>query len=123
MTPIISRLLVLLGYPGHRLYHHYTIYFSSKVETRLCPSKSTFRSVTSVVRVLQQFEVPWLTLLSRFSLFQVISAYTNSGMSLVDQSMIPFQKAYPMIVTLIFLIIAGNTGFVSFPIWAPETPA
>lgn len=34
-------------------------------------------------------------------------------MSLVDQSMIPFQTAYPMIVFMIFLILAGNTAFVS----------
>ena len=34
-------------------------------------------------------------------------------MSLVDQSMIPFQKAYLMIVFMIFLILAGNTAFVS----------
>ncbi|KAG1824448.1 cation transport protein-domain-containing protein [Suillus subaureus] len=33
--------------------------------------------------------VPW------FSLFQVVSAYTNAGTSLVDQSMVPFQTAYP----------------------------
>ncbi|KAI0302328.1 cation transport protein-domain-containing protein [Multifurca ochricompacta] len=46
-----------------------------------------------------------------FSLFQVVSAYTNAGMSLVDQSMIPFQTAFPMIFTMIFLILAGNTAF------------
>ncbi|KAF8435126.1 cation transport protein-domain-containing protein [Boletus edulis BED1] len=50
---------------------------------------------------------PW------FSIFQVVSAYTNTGFSLVDQSMIPFQTAYPMILFMIFLIVAGNTGFVS----------
>ncbi|KAI0042575.1 hypothetical protein FA95DRAFT_1564224 [Auriscalpium vulgare] len=49
-----------------------------------------------------------------FSLFQVVSAYTNTGTSLVDQSMVPFQKAYPMIFTLIFLILAGNTAFAVF---------
>ncbi len=48
----------------------------------------------------------------RFAAFQVASAYTNSGMSLVDQSMIPFQKAYPMILLMAFLILAGNTAFV-----------
>ncbi|KAI6046353.1 cation transport protein-domain-containing protein [Pisolithus marmoratus] len=48
-----------------------------------------------------------------FSLFQVVSAYTNTGMSLVDQSMIPFQTAYPMIVFMIICILAGNTAFVS----------
>jgi len=50
---------------------------------------------------------------ARFSLFQVVSAYTNAGASLVDQSMVPFQRAYPMIFTMIFLILAGNTAFVS----------
>ena len=54
--------------------------------------------------------------MTRFSLFQVASAYTNSGMSLVDQSMIPFQKAYPMIVFMMFLILAGNTAFVSLSV-------
>lgn len=29
--------------------------------------------------------------------------------------MIPFQTAYPMIAFMIFLVVAGNTGFVSFP--------
>ncbi|KAI0090704.1 cation transport protein-domain-containing protein [Irpex rosettiformis] len=55
-----------------------------------------------------------------FSLFQVVSAYTNTGMSLEDQSMIPFQNAYPMIVFMIFLILAGNTAFpifLRFLIW------
>ncbi|KAH9965506.1 cation transport protein-domain-containing protein [Russula dissimulans] len=46
-----------------------------------------------------------------FSLFQVVSAYTNAGASLIDQSMVPFQRAYPMIFTMIFLILAGNTAF------------
>ncbi|KAF7428771.1 low affinity potassium transporter [Pleurotus ostreatus] len=53
---------------------------------------------------------PW------FSLFQVVSSYTNTGMSLVDQSMLPFQQAYVMIIFMIFLILAGNTAFVSFAI-------
>ncbi|KDR75691.1 hypothetical protein GALMADRAFT_248309 [Galerina marginata CBS 339.88] len=55
-----------------------------------------------------------------FSAFQVASAYTNTGTSLVDQSMLPFQEAYPMIVTMIFLILAGNTSFpifLRFMIW------
>lgn len=48
----------------------------------------------------------------RFSGFQVVSSYTNTGMSLVDTSMVPFQQAYPMIVFMIILILAGNTAFV-----------
>ncbi|KAJ7125143.1 cation transport protein-domain-containing protein [Mycena epipterygia] len=55
-----------------------------------------------------------------FSLFQVVSAYTNTGMSLVDQSMVPFQRAYPMIIFMVLLILAGNTAFpifLRFSIW------
>ncbi|KZT21063.1 hypothetical protein NEOLEDRAFT_1139908 [Neolentinus lepideus HHB14362 ss-1] len=58
---------------------------------------------------------PW------FAMFQVVSSYTNTGTSLVDQSMIPFRKAYPMIVFMIILILAGNTAFPIFlrlTIWA-----
>ncbi|KAH0829084.1 cation transport protein-domain-containing protein [Lanmaoa asiatica] len=44
----------------------------------------------------------------------VVSSYTNTGLSLVDQSMLPFQTAYPMIFFMIFLILAGNTGFRQF---------
>lgn len=55
-----------------------------------------------------------------FSLFQVVSAYTNAGMSLVDQSMVPFQRAYPMIFAMMFAILAGNTAFpifLRFSVW------
>ncbi|KAF9047413.1 cation transport protein-domain-containing protein [Panaeolus papilionaceus] len=49
-----------------------------------------------------------------FSAYQVVSAYTNTGTSLVDQSMLPFQRAYPVILIMALLILAGNTCFVSF---------
>jgi Trk-type K+ transport system membrane component len=39
------------------------------------------------------------------------SAFSNTGMSLNDLSMIPYQKAYPMIFVMVFLIFAGNTAF------------
>ncbi|THH13668.1 hypothetical protein EW146_g6584 [Bondarzewia mesenterica] len=52
--------------------------------------------------------------ISRFAFFQVVSAYTNAGMSLSDQSMIPFQSAYPMIIIMGILILAGNTAFPIF---------
>lgn len=46
--------------------------------------------------------IPW------FSLFQSISAFTNTGMSLCDTSMLPFQKAYLMIV--------GRSLFLAMPV-------
>ena len=55
--------------------------------------------------------------MNRFSLFQVVSAYTNTGLSLVDQSMIPFQQAYLMIIFMILLILAGNSAFVSLSLY------
>ncbi|KAG8991802.1 low affinity potassium transporter [Tulasnella sp. 427] len=57
---------------------------------------------------------PW------FALFQSISAYTNTGTSLCDTSMVPFTQAYAMIFPMFFVIIAGNTGypiFLRFFIW------
>ena len=56
----------------------------------------------------------------RFSAFQVVSSYTNTGMSLEDASMVPFQQAYPMIVVMIILILAGNTAFVSVHTLSPR---
>ncbi|TCD60471.1 low affinity potassium transporter [Steccherinum ochraceum] len=55
-----------------------------------------------------------------FSIFQVVGAWANTGMSLVDQNLFPFQTAYPMIFVLIFLVMAGNTAFpifFRFTIW------
>ena len=36
--------------------------------------------------------------LLRFAIFQSVSAFSNTGMSLVDTSMIPFQEAYLMVL-------------------------
>ncbi|KAL6301984.1 cation transport protein-domain-containing protein [Sparassis latifolia] len=47
-----------------------------------------------------------------FSAFQVVGAWANTGMSLVDQNMVPFRTAYPMIVFLVFCVLAGNTLFI-----------
>lgn len=49
----------------------------------------------------------------RFAAFQVTSAYTNTGTSLSDASMVPFQSATVMILVMFVLILAGNTAFVS----------
>ncbi|CED82456.1 -domain-containing protein [Phaffia rhodozyma] len=69
---------------------------------------SKFRDVFSDPTIQKQdVEIGW------FSAFQVVSAFSNTGMSLVDTSMVPFQTGYIMIVYLIFLILAGNTAYVS----------
>ncbi|KZT12182.1 TrkH-domain-containing protein [Laetiporus sulphureus 93-53] len=49
-----------------------------------------------------------------FSAFQVVGAWANTGMSLVDQNMTPFRTAYPMIIFLVICVLAGNTFFPIF---------
>lgn len=78
------------------------------------------------------------TTIGWYAMFQAVSAFSNTGMSLVDASMLPFQTAYleivrtsssfhalalglplaisrraQLMVVLIILILAGNTAFVS----------
>jgi Trk-type K+ transport system membrane component len=58
--------------------------------------------------------IPW------FAFFQATSAFSNSGTSLVDQSMIPFQRAYVMSAFMMVLILMGNTCYpicLRFIIW------
>ncbi|SPO30856.1 related to potassium transporter TRK-1 [Ustilago trichophora] len=55
-----------------------------------------------------------------FWAFNVVSAYTNTGMSLIDTSMTQMQDAYFLLIPMGFLILAGNTGFpilLRFFIW------
>ena len=49
-----------------------------------------------------------------FWLFQVVSAYTNTGQSLVDTSMTGMQDAYFLLIPMGLLILAGNTAFPIF---------
>ncbi|KAG8907172.1 low affinity potassium transporter [Tulasnella sp. 403] len=51
---------------------------------------------------------PW------FSAFQAISAYTGGGLTLVDQSMVPFIGAYPLVIFQGWLIFAGSMGLPIF---------
>jgi len=55
-----------------------------------------------------------------FCAFQVIGAWANTGMSLVDQNMTLFRTAYPMIIVLVLCVLAGNSlypVFLRFMIW------
>ncbi|KAJ6562832.1 potassium transporter [Mycena vulgaris] len=57
---------------------------------------------------------PW------YSLFIVLGAYSGGGLSLVDLGMLPFQGAYLMIFSLMFVILAGNHAlpiFLRLVIW------
>ncbi|KAH0542661.1 hypothetical protein FGG08_002984 [Glutinoglossum americanum] len=58
---------------------------------------------------------PWWT-----GSFFAVSAFNNSGMSLLDANMMPFQSSYFMLITMGLLILAGNTCypiFLRFIIW------
>ena len=41
--------------------------------------------------------------------FNAVSAFNNSGMSLIDANMVPFNRSYYMLITIGILVLAGNT--------------
>lgn len=47
-------------------------------------------------------------------IFNGVSAFNNSGMSLLDANMIPFQQSYFVLITMGLLILAGNTAYPIF---------
>ncbi|OHE90877.1 hypothetical protein CORC01_13822 [Colletotrichum orchidophilum] len=47
-------------------------------------------------------------------IFNGVSAFNNSGMSLLDANMIPFQEAPYVLITMGLLILAGNTAYPLF---------
>jgi Trk-type K+ transport system membrane component len=47
-------------------------------------------------------------------IFNGASAFNNSGMSLLDANMIPFQNSYFVLITMGLLILAGNTAYPVF---------
>lgn len=49
-----------------------------------------------------------------YAAFNVVSAYSNAGLSLLDDSMVPFQRTYGWVLMTAFLILAGNTAFPVF---------
>lgn len=46
--------------------------------------------------------------------FNGVSAFNNSGMSLLDANVIPFQGAYFVLITMGLMILAGNTAYPLF---------
>ncbi|KAK2042668.1 TrkH-domain-containing protein [Colletotrichum somersetense] len=47
-------------------------------------------------------------------IFFAVSAFNNSGMSLLDANMVPFQQAYFVLITMGLLILSGNTAYPLF---------
>ncbi|KAH8906239.1 TrkH-domain-containing protein [Coniochaeta sp. PMI_546] len=47
-------------------------------------------------------------------IFNGVSAFNNSGMSLLDANMIPFESAYFVLITMGLMILAGNTAYPLF---------
>lgn len=73
------------------------------------PKTSLTPSTPSLVRLLRWF---WF--------FQVTSAYSNTGMSLIDTSMSNMADAYFLLIPMGILILIGNTAFpifLRFCIW------
>lgn len=99
--------------PTVLLHNHCTIYLYEKVEQHLCAPRAAETDSFHMVSYRRCQHGCFFIFFHRFAAFQVVSAYTNTGTSLVDQSMVPFQRAYPMVILMSFLILAGNTSFVS----------
>ncbi|KAF9222488.1 TrkH-domain-containing protein [Gyrodon lividus] len=94
--------------------YHFGIQLISFIVTAPYMSLPKWANDFTPPALIRTVSPPW------FSLFQVVSSYTNTGMSLVDQSMLPFQTAYPMIFFMMICILAGNTAFpifLRFMIW------
>lgn len=47
-------------------------------------------------------------------IFNGVSAFNNSGMSLLDANMIPFERAYFVLIVMGLMILAGNTAYPLF---------
>ncbi|KAK4181000.1 cation transport protein-domain-containing protein [Triangularia setosa] len=47
-------------------------------------------------------------------IFNGASAFNNSGMSLLDANMIPFQNSYFVLITMGLMVLAGNTAYPIF---------
>ncbi|KAL1970417.1 hypothetical protein VTN77DRAFT_5578 [Rasamsonia byssochlamydoides] len=56
---------------------------------------------------------PWWT-----GFFFAISAFNNSGMSLLDANVVPFQDSVYLLITMGLLILAGNTCYPIFLRWS-----
>ncbi|KAK4687581.1 Trk/Ktr/HKT type cation transporter, partial [Tremellales sp. Uapishka_1] len=55
-----------------------------------------------------------------FTIFQVVSAYSSCGLSLVDTLMVPFQHTFLLIYVLLFPMLAGNQAlplFLRIEVW------
>ena len=77
---------------------------------------SQHRPVNSTWYVYASFDLILnadLVSMRRYSLFELISAWANTGMSLVDQNLVPFQRAYLLLIAVIVVALLGGTGFVS----------
>lgn len=77
-------------------------------------ANNRYDTLFNVPNLHRHVRIPW------FAFFQATSAFSNTGVSLVDQSMVPFQKAYLMSVLIMLLILLGNTCFpilLRFIIW------
>lgn len=86
------------------------------MEGQLSTSKPTPRYKPDLA---SQMATTWFRLIElcrpprRYSAFEIVGGWANTGFSLVDQNLVAFQKAYPLLIFMIWLALAGNTGFVS----------
>ncbi|TFK23169.1 TrkH-domain-containing protein [Coprinopsis marcescibilis] len=113
-SPIVLQDLACIEYEAVSLLlkiifvYHFAVQVVAFVAITPYISTDEWRYAFEVPQLVKPVNSVW------FSAFQVVSAYTNTGTSLVDQSMLPFQSAYLMVLFMVFLVFAGNTCFPIF---------
>src|SRR5258706_6962377 len=104
-------LLVLHRSSPDRLGIRYAVFCGTQMGHTL--QLTVAASVTNLVLIPFASQATLSKSMDRASIFLVTAAFTNSGTSLVDTSMVPFQQEYVVLVATALLILAGDTGFVS----------
>ncbi|KAH8982290.1 hypothetical protein EDB92DRAFT_1819936 [Lactarius akahatsu] len=75
---------------------------------------STLADVARSWAITLAYQRAVIRLVFRFSAFQVVGAWANTGFSLIYLQLVrPFQTAYPLLIFM-GLAVAGNTGFVAY---------
>lgn len=74
-----------------------------------CLGLGTWMALNSPGVALANGIDPWW-----LGIFNGVSAFNNSGMSLLDANMIPFEQAIFVLITMALLLLAGNTAYPIF---------
>ncbi|KAK4948517.1 hypothetical protein LTR28_007414, partial [Elasticomyces elasticus] len=104
----IDKLLPFEGYVGRNGQFH-----GLTEADREALGGCEYRAIHVLSWMVPLYFVLW-QLLGWVGAFNSVSAFNNSGMSLLDANMVAFQTSYYMLITMSLLILAGNTCYPIF---------